>query len=64
MLMDEMRAIFLGTVILIRARVFTFSSSYIRGERYFARFHLLLTAFVMSMALLIVRPNLFRVILG
>merc|ERR1719225_1829717 len=43
---------------------FFFSQSYMSGDRYFMRFHVLLTSFVLSMIILIFRPNLIRVLLG
>jgi len=63
-LLDRFRTIFLWTVMLISARVFTFSSSYIRAEKFYNRFHFLLFSFVLSIVTLILRPNLIRILLG
>ena len=63
-LLDKFRLIFFISVILISLRVFFFSQSYMSGDRYFIRFHVLLTSFVLSMIILIFRPNLIRVLLG
>ena len=63
-LLDRFRIIFLWTVIIISARVFTFRSSYIRIEKFYNRFHFLLLSFVLSMVILILRPNLISILLG
>ena len=61
---DFFRRIFLITVILISTRVFTFRRSYIRIDKYYKRFHYLLLSFVISILILILRPNLIRILLG
>lgn len=62
--LDFFRVVFLTTVILIAARVFVFRASYIRGDKYYTRFHYLLLSFVVSIIILILRPNLIRILLG
>ena len=62
--LDFFSIIFLITVILISIRVFTFRRSYIRGDKYFKRFHYLLLSFVVSIVILILSPNLVRILLG
>lgn len=64
LLFDLFRCLFMARVLLIAGRVLLFSSSYMGAEPYFARFHLLVLRFVLSMMLLILRPNLIRVLLG
>lgn len=59
----------LSTLFLVRVRVITaavlvFSRSYIRGDKYFTRFHFLLIGFVLRMYFLILSPNLIRLLLG
>ena len=63
-LLDLLRVIFLLRVRLITVRVLTFRFSYIRKDKYFVRFHLLLIGFVLRIYFLILRPNLITVLLG
>ena len=62
--LDLLRILFLISVSLITAAVLVFRLSYMRGDKYFRRFHLLLMSFVIRMYFLILRPNLVRVLLG
>lgn len=64
MLFDPMRLAFLFSVSVIATAVMSFAKSYIGGEVFFARFSLLVIRFVSSMYLMILRPNLIRVLLG
>lgn len=64
LLFDFFSVIFLWVVLLISTRVFTFRSSYMRGDKYFKRFHYLLFSFVVSIIILILSPNLIRILLG
>jgi len=61
---DIYRSLFLASVRVIALAVTLFSKSYIINEKYFLRFHLLLMSFVASIFLLILRPNLIRILLG
>ena len=61
---DIFRVIFLFTVTLISGRVYLFRRSYIRSDKYYSRFHFLLISFVASIILLIVSPNLIRILIG
>jgi len=63
-LLDFYRVIFLRVVLLISASVFTFRTSYMANEKHFKRFHHLLFSFVLSIFLLIISPNLIRILLG
>lgn len=54
----------MGSVAAILAAVINFSSSYIRREPFYLRFHLIVLMFVAAIFLLVVRPNIFRIILG
>ena len=63
-LLDVFSCIFIRRVALISAAVLIFSKSYISHEKHFLRFHLLVLRFIISMVLLIVRPNLIRILLG
>lgn len=49
---------------LISGRVLMFSNSYIIKEKFFSRFFTLLFLFILSIYLLILRPNLIRLLLG
>ena len=63
-LLDLYSCLFCARVLLIATGVLIFSSSYIRGEVFFSRFHLLVVRFVLSIILLIISPNLMRILLG
>jgi len=63
-LIDFYRIRFLFSVMLISRRVFTFRSSYIRVDKHFNRFHFLLSSFVASIILLVLSPNLVRILAG
>lgn len=56
--------IFLRTVIFISGIVIFYRSSYIAGDLNKVRFLLLVLLFVLSMVLIIIRPNLVRILLG
>jgi NADH-ubiquinone oxidoreductase chain 5 len=63
-ILDPFSLGFLFSVTLIASAVIVFSTSYIGNEKHFGRFHILVALFVSSIALLIIRPNLVRVLLG
>ena len=64
LLFDFIALFFLGLVRLISSSVLFFSTSYIREEKFFARFLIILVLFVGSIWLLILRPNLISLLLG
>lgn len=64
LLFDKTSCVFLTTVTLISVSVFTFRRSYISGDKFYTRFSTLLLSFVISMLVLILCPNLFRILLG
>ena len=59
-----MGLLFLATVFFISSNVVIYSQRYIEEDPYSERFILLVFGFVISMFLLIVRPNLLRLLLG
>lgn len=63
-LLDLISLFFLLTVRLITLAVLVFSCSYINNDKFFLRFHLLLITFVLRIYLLILRPNILRLLLG
>lgn len=63
-ILDWMRLTFIGFVAIISSLVLFYSTSYMSGDRYFYRFIMLVYLFVISMFLLILRPNLVRILLG
>ena len=63
-LIDKFSLIFLITVGAIAGSIYIFSRGYISEEKFFWRFHLLVLRFVISILLLIMSPNLIRVLLG
>jgi len=63
-LFDWISLSFMGFVLMISSIVFFYRTSYIRGEKYFYRFIVLVYLFVVSIVLLILRPNMLRILLG
>ena len=61
---DFISMFFISVVSLISIRVYTFRVSYISVEMFIGRFFFLLIRFVASIFLLIMRPNLIRILLG
>lgn len=51
-------------MLIIATCVFRFRVYYLQGIQNYTAFHLLLLVFVLSMLALILRPNVFRLILG
>lgn len=64
LIIDFYSCLFGITVSLIAGAVFLFSKSYIVQEIFFVRFHLTVLSFIVSIYLLIFRPNLIRILLG
>lgn len=64
LLLDLLRVSFLIRVRLIRLAVLVFRLSYMGRDKYFVRFHGLLSAFVLRIYFLVLRPNLVTVLLG
>lgn len=64
LVVDFISTLFLFSVTLISVRVYWFSSYYVQGMPAYNQFHLILAIFVISMLVLILRPNLFSLILG
>lgn len=63
-LFDWIRLTFIGFVILISSMVLIYRTSYIEGDKFIYRFIILVFLFVVSILLLIIRPNLIRILLG
>merc|ERR1711893_273226 len=63
-IIDIISLYFLRLVSLISGRVIIFSSSYIIKEKFYSRFLILLFIFIISIYLLILSPNLIRLLLG
>jgi len=63
-LVDEVSTIFAVTVRGISLSVFLYRYGYIKDQKFFSRFHLLLFLFVLSIVLLIFSSNLFFSMLG
>ena len=64
LILDNMSIYFLFLVRLISGSVIIFSTRYIINEKFFSRFIILVFFFVISMYLLILSPNLIRLLLG
>lgn len=63
-ILDIYSILFISRVRLIGGCVLLFSSSYMASEKFTARFHILVLRFILSIILLILSPNLVRVLLG
>lgn len=63
-IIDYMSLFFLRVVSLIAGSVIMYSTSYMSREVFFGRFIGIVVLFVLSIFLLILRPNLIRLLLG
>ena len=63
-LLDSLRIAFVLRVVLISFSVIRFSQSYIKTRKQYNKFHFLILVFVASILILVLRPNLFFLILG
>lgn len=64
LVVDFMSLVFLVGVRLISLSVLVFSSSYMAAEKFYSRFTGLVLLFILSMVLLILRPNLISILFG
>jgi NADH-ubiquinone oxidoreductase chain 5 len=64
LIFDYISIFFLSVVLLISSRVFIFRVSYISREKFYNRFFLIVLSFIFSIFLLILSPNLIRILLG
>lgn len=64
LLIDWISCFFLSFVSLISSLVIFYRMDYIHGDKYINRFIMLVLIFVLSIVLLIIRPNLIRILLG
>ena len=64
LILDRISIYFLFLVRLISGSVIIFRTRYMMNEKFFSRFIILVFFFVMSIYLLILRPNLIRLLLG
>jgi len=63
-LLDYIRLIFVGVVIFISSIVLIYRRDYIGSDRAFYRFIILVVLFVISILLIVLRPNMIRILLG
>ena len=63
-IIDWIRLIFISFVLLISRIVIIYRAQYISDDKFMNRFILLVIIFVVSMILIIIRPNLIRILLG
>ena len=63
-ILDSISIYFLFLVSLISGRVIIFRTSYIIAEKFFSRFIILVFFFIISIYLLILRPNIISLLLG
>jgi NADH-ubiquinone oxidoreductase chain 5 len=64
LIFDFISMLFVFTVRLVSCGVIIFSGRYIAGEKYYRRFIMIVIRFIVSMFLLIISPNLIRILLG
>lgn len=64
LILDWIRLTFIGFVILISSIVLIYSTRYMEGDKFLYRFIILVFLFVLSILLLIISPNLIRILLG
>nr|YP_010535007.1 NADH dehydrogenase subunit 5 [Meloe proscarabaeus]UYA96974.1 NADH dehydrogenase subunit 5 [Meloe proscarabaeus] len=63
-LVDWMSMLFMSFVLFISSMVILYSDEYMHGDLNLSRFIMLVVMFVLSMALLIISPNLISILLG
>lgn len=61
---DYISFFFISVVSLISSSVFIFRVSYISSEKFYNRFFLIVMSFIFSIYMLILRPNIIRILLG
>lgn len=64
LIFDYISIFFISVVSLISRGVFMFRVSYISEENFYNRFFLIVLSFIFSIFLLILSPNLIRILLG
>nr|UAM92196.1 NADH dehydrogenase subunit 5 [Geosesarma penangense] len=64
LIFDWVSMLFLSFVLLISSSVMFYSGSYMVGDKNFNRFMYLVLAFVFSMAMMVLSPNLISILLG
>jgi NADH-ubiquinone oxidoreductase chain 5 len=64
LLIDWMRSMFIGLVMIISSMVLFYRYSYMAGDKFMVRFIILVYLFVLSMIFLIISPNIIRILLG
>lgn len=63
-ILDLISLYFIRLVRLVSGRVMIFRTNYMISEKFFSRFIILVFFFILSIYLLILRPNLIRLLLG
>lgn len=63
-LLDWVSFLFIRVVLLISSIIFIYRRVYIKEDNFSNRFILLVFIFIMSMILIIIRPNIFRILFG
>jgi NADH-ubiquinone oxidoreductase chain 5 len=63
-LVDSTISLFIGLVLFISSIVLVYRGDYIGSDLFFYRFILLVNLFVASIVLMVVSPNLIRILLG
>jgi len=64
LLFDWIRTIFIGLVLIISSIVLFYRTFYMSGDKHLVRFIFLVYFFVLSIVLLILSPNIIRILLG
>jgi len=64
LLIDWISRLFIGLVLIITSIVVLYRVRYIKGDKFIRRFLFLVTIFVISILLIILRPRLIRILLG
>jgi NADH-ubiquinone oxidoreductase chain 5 len=63
-LIDYVSLMFIGVVLIISSIVLIYRSDYMNSDINFYRFILLVCLFVMSIILIVISPNIIRILLG
>ena len=63
-LIDWISILFISFIILISSIIILYRITYIRGEKNINRFNYLLILFILSILLIVIRPNVVRILIG
>ena len=64
MLIDWISVLFISFIILISSIIILYRKTYMKMEKFINRFNYLLLLFILSIVIIVIRPNIIRILLG